>query len=266
MPWWRRTAAPVAREPAAVSPRIVPLQPRRLADQLLLTSLKMREYSADAAVDDPRAHPPPAAEGSGGHPLPLAHIDYSGLPSVPADLAEEVAELMAPLAPPPQDAAAGAAALGAAGGAAAAAPAAIPMPDSERLPVSSRAQALARVGGLPQSSRRTSAMLRSVEGQEVTVLRNTALARSAVYATTLKRLKALSPPGHYSGLLGAARRSRLWWRVNGWFVGSVVIAVVLGAGVLALCVFSPIVGIIVVANVILISGAAGAAAGATRRA
>jgi len=102
MPWWRRTAAPVASEPAAVSPRIVPLQPRRLADQLLLTSLKMREYSADAAVDDPRAHPPPAAEGSGGHPLPLAHIDYSGLPSVPADLAEEVAELMAPLAPPPR--------------------------------------------------------------------------------------------------------------------------------------------------------------------
>ena len=264
MPWWRRTAAPVASEAAAVSPRIVPLQPRRLADQLLLTSLKMREYAADAAMDDPRAFPPSAAEGSGDHPLPLAHIDYSGLPSVPADLSEEVAELMAPLAPPPQDAAAGAA-LGAAGGAAAAAPPAIAMPDAERLPVSSRAQALARVGGLPQSSRRTSAVLRSVEGQEVTVLQNTALARAAVYATTLKRLKALSPPGHYSGLLGAARRSRLWWRVNGWFVGSVVFAVVLGAGVLALCVFCPVVGIIVVANVILISGAAGAAGAATAR-
>ena len=279
MSWWRSRTAPVAPTlAAAVSPRIVPLRPLHFADQLTLHGLKLGEFTADRHEDPTPAAAGGSAEGGGGgptnplplaaaggsasprHPLPLAVVDRSGLPTVPADVQEEVAELTGralqapqPLQPAPP--ASDASLLVPGGGAAPP----IPCPEP-RLPVSSRAQALHTGGGMAAGGgQRAAAVISSVEGGEVTVLQGARLTRSAVYRVALLRLAALSPPGHYRGALGAARRSRLWWRVNGYFIGGCIGGLVLGVGLLALCVFCPLAGIIVVVNVLVISGAVGAA-------
>ena len=115
----------------------------------------------------------------------------------------------------------------------------MPLPAPE-LPASSAAALLARSGAMPPS-RRTSAVLASLEAAEVAVLGGARLPLPVVYATALARLAAIAPPGHYRGPLGALRRTRLWWRVHGMAVAVGAACVVLGAGVVALCVFVPIV-------------------------
>ena len=161
----------------------------------------------------------------------MGTLDDSGLPTVPSDLGEEIRELLGATEEALAPAAAGA------GGAAPAASVPLPAPE---LPASSAAALLARSGAMPPS-RRTSAVLASLEAAEVAVLGGARLPLPVVYATALARLAAIAPPGHYRGPLGALRRTRLWWRVHGMAVAVGAACVVLGAGVVALCVFVPIV-------------------------
>ena len=251
--FWRRTPPPplppLTQAPAQagaalpVTPRIVPLASSAVAEALLVNGLKLDQYVADRSSEDPGA-PTVTPEGASGDasPLAVATVDATGSPNVPADLAHEVRELQnlpdAPGASP-------------AGG--------IALP-GEQLPSASRTQAIARAGGLHEPSRATASILRGVEAVEVRVLRAAGAPRATVFAVALQRAIAIAPPGHYKGVLGAARRARLWWRVNGASVAYICGGVVLGTGLLALCVFCPIVGIIIAANLILISCATAGAA------
>jgi hypothetical protein len=229
------------------------LRASELSEMLSYSGLKLQEWRAD--LEDPNSAPAEASAPSsdsectdptGRPPLRLARLHSSSRHTIPVDVAEEVRELTGtPLL---------------AGSSGSPPVVAVALPQTH-LPVSSRAQALARSGGLTESTRRSAAAVRAVESAEVGVLWGR-FSRKEVYKTVLARLTAVSPPGHFCGALGTLRRQRLWWRINGWYVGACVGVVVVGAGVLALCVFCPIAGIIVVANMLLISGAVGAAAAA----
>lgn len=225
-----------------MQPRVVTLDASRIADFALLHGMKAQGARYDAADDPvpptPHANPPTTNTNPS---LPYASLPTIQTGSVPASLRAELEELLGVDLPQPLDAGQQRGQVGA---------------PSNAAPTAAALHELLE-GGTALTGRVASRAMREMEVAEVA-----AQGPNASYRTALARLQKLRPR-HYTGPIGALRRARLWFRVNGCHVASGVAVVLLVGGIATLCVFCPIAGIVVAVYAVLVLGAGGAQAAAS---
>lgn len=228
-----------------MQPRVVTLDASRIADFALLHGMKAQGARYDAADDPvpptPHANPPTTTTNTTNPSLPYASLPTIQTGSVPASLRAELEELLGVDLPQPLDAGRQRGQGGA---------------PSNAAPTAAALQELLE-GGTALTGRAASRAMRELEVAEVA-----AQGPNASYRTALARLQKLRPR-HYAGPIGALRRARLWFRVNGGQVASGIAVVLLVGGLATLCVFCPVAGIIVAVYAVLVLGAGGAQAAAS---
>lgn len=260
-----RDTPPSAPTPTPVSPRIVPLTTSQLALNLTLVGMKSSfsgSPSLLAMVEDPQAPPPPYLDLNFDGPITLemlAHLptaleDSHSRISVPVSLQEELRELLGEQHQQHQQLAPGEAL-----------PPGLVLPDLATLRVSARMEAIARQGvPIPLEGRSNRALLSRLEGGEVVLLKGVQGLPTQSVFTTVKARMSIICPGYYSGVFGKSRLHRLWWRCHGMKIGVFVCTVLLGTGAVALCIFMPIAGIVVISTALLIAGVSTSAASRRR--
>jgi len=228
---------------SVVSPRVVPLPARQVAENMLISGLK-GGLSGDMSptLEDPTN--PPALYLDSDRELPTALVSHSTQRSVPVSLGEEIQEILSVRRTPPNPATP----IGPTPP--------IRIPESDKLGVSARLESLASLGlPVPVSGNRK--LLSRVETEEVALLTAQGVSGSSLKALVTSRMISISPD-YYKGIGGVVRKNRLWWLVYRSKVFMITGGVILGCGVLALCIFVPVAGIVVVANIVLITSAAAA--------